>query len=227
MITQKYKKSLLLKLMAAASVAIMTTACSAYTPSRGNVFEENKFQISERIERLELYPQANGLQLNPRDMEAVHRFLRDFGQNGDGQIFMNIPVNQSRNPGAQQAQTIIKSALAQSGFGQANIQTGQYQAGTNIQAPIVVSYRKFSTLIPRCNIMSDLRLNSNNQYYDGFGCAHFANQAAMIGDHRQLLRPYDLSPADPARRSAVYQSYIDGEDPSSANGSRQAITFGN
>lgn len=216
----------LFKIIGAVSILAITAGCSTHIPSHGNVFEENKYQFSERIERLELYPQANGLQLNARDMEAVNRFLRDFGQNGDGQIFMNVPTNQDHSLGVQHAQNIIKTAMAQSGFGAANIQTGQYNAARHTTAPIVVSYRKFSTLIPRCQVNSDLRLSGNNQAYKEFGCAHFANQAALIGDHRQLLRPYDLTPPDPARRSAVYQSYIEGADPSSANGSRQAITFG-
>jgi pilus biogenesis lipoprotein CpaD len=217
----------LLKALCGLSVLTLTAACSTYTPTNGTVFEENKFQISEHIERLELYPQVNGLQLNPRDMEAVNRFLRDFGKNGDGQIFMNIPSNQINGLGAQQAQSVIKTALAQSGFGGANVQTGQYHAPQNAPAPVVVSYRKFATLVPRCNLKTDLRLTGNNQSYDGFGCSHFANQAAMIGDHRQLLEPYALTPPDPTRRSAVYQSYTEGADPSSANGSRQATTFGN
>jgi len=216
----------LTKMLCGAALAALS-ACSTSSPSHGNIFEENKFQVSERIERLELYPQVNGLQLNPRDMEAVNQFLRDFGQNGDGQIFMNIPSNQANGLGVQQAQTLIKTALVQSGFGNANVQTGQYNAPQNAPAPVVVSYRKFSTLVPRCNVMTDLRITGNNQPYVGFGCTHFANQAAMIGDHRQLIEPYALTPPDPTRRSAVYQSYTEGADPSSANGSRQAITFGN
>jgi len=203
------------------------SACSSYTPTRGNVFEENKFQISERIERLELYPRVNGLQLNPRDSEAVNRFLSDFAQNGDGQIFMNIPSNQANGIGAQQAHSLIRGSLTQSGFASANIQTGQYQVPPGVPAPVVVSYRKFSTLIPRCTKTPDLRLSGSNQSPSGFGCAHFANQAAMIGDHRQLLEPAPISPPNSARRSAVYSSYTEGADPSSSDGSRQAITFGN
>ena len=210
-----------------ASVFIGLTACSTATPTHGNVFEENKFQIAERIERLELYPQVNGLQLNPRDKEAVARFLRDFSNNGDGTLFMNVPSNQAGGIGAQQAEDFVKSVLRQSGHSASKVQKGQYQVAQNAPAPVVVSYRKFSTLIPRCNQTGDLRLTGNNQAYLGFGCAHFANQAAMIGDHRQILRPADQTPADSQRRSAVYESYIEGADPSSANGSRQGITFGN
>ena len=203
------------------------SACSSYTPTRGTVFEENKFQISERIERLELYPRVNGLQLNPRDSEAVNRFLSDFVQNGDGQIFMNIPSNQSNGLGAQQAHNLIRTSLSRSGFASANIQTGQYQVPQGVPAPVVVSYRKFSTLIPRCNKTPDLRLSGSNQSPSGFGCSHFANQAAMINDHRQLLEPAATTPPNTARRSAIYNSYTDGTDPSSADGSRQGITFGN
>lgn len=203
------------------------SACSTHTPTHGNVFESNKFQISEQIERLELYPQVNGLQLNPRDSEAVNRFVRDFAANGDGEIFMNVPSNQANGLGAQQAQTVIKTALANSGFRAANIQTGQYQVPRGAPAPVVVSYRKFAILVPQCGIMEDLTLTGNNQAYRGFGCTHYANQAALIGDHRQLLQPFEQTPPDPARRSAVYQAYTEGADPSSANGSRQGATFGN
>ncbi|MEP6343876.1 MAG: CpaD family pilus assembly lipoprotein [Maricaulaceae bacterium] len=209
------------------AVFVGLTACSTATPTHGNVFEENKFQISEQIERLELYPQVNGLQLNPRDQEAVNRFIRDFSRNGDGQIFMNVPSNQTNSIGAQQAQKLINTVLRQSGNGGANVQTGQYQVHQAAPAPVVISYRKFATLIPRCNTKQDFRLTGNNQAYRGFGCSHFANQAALIGDHRQILRPADQTPADATRRSAVYESYIEGADPSSANGSRQGITFGN
>ena len=208
------------------AVFVGLTACSTATPTHGNVFEENKYQIAESIERLELYPQINGLQLNPRDQEAVSRFIRDFSENGDGQIFMNIPSNQAGGIGAQQAEALIQTALRQSGYSAANVQTGRYQVPKSAPAPVVVSYRKFATLIPRCNTKQDLRLTGNNQAYLGFGCAHFANQAALIGDHRQLLAPAELTPPDATRRSAVYNSYIEGADPSSANGSRQGATFG-
>lgn len=209
------------------AVAILgLSACSTSTPTHGNVYEENKFQISEQIERLELYPHINGLQLNPRDTEAVNRFLKDFVQNGDGQIFMNIPSNQANGLGAQQAQSLISSALSQSGFATAKIQTGQYQVPPRAPAPVVVSYRKFATLIPRCDRLEDLRLTGNNQAYTGFGCAHFANQAALVGGYRQLLEASPQTPPDSTRRSAVYRAYTEGSDPSSANGSRQAITFG-
>jgi len=209
------------------SVAVLGfSACSTNGAEHGSVYEDNKFQISEQIERLELYPQVNGLQLNPRDTEAVNRFLSDFVKNGDGQIFMNVPSNQVNGLGARQAQTLIRTALSQSGFATTNIQTGQYQVPPRAPAPVVVSYRKFATLIPRCNVMEDLRFTGNNRAFKGFGCAHFANQAALVGDHRQLLEPAPQTAPDSLRRSAVYQAYTQGVDPSSENGFRQAITFG-
>ena len=224
------KKTSLTSLGTIFCALIMTglPACAGPGAVQSNVYEANKFQISERIERLELYTRENGLQLNPRDNEAVARFVRDFAQNGDGHIFLNVPSNQAGAIGAQQAQALISSALAQVGAG-ASIQTGQYQVPPDAPAPVVVSYRKFATLIPDCGPFEDLRLTGSNRTYKGFGCTHFANQAAMIGDHRQLLEPAAPTPPDATRRSAVYEAYIEGSDPSSSDGSRQGdgSTFGN
>ena len=184
----------------------------------------NKIQIAESIERLELYTRPTGLELSARDQVAVNQFLEAYARQGEGPIYVNIPSSTAQGLGAQPAQAVIRQSLNRAGLPGASVQSGQYQSAYGAPAPVVVSYRTLKTVPKDCRKLGDLRQTFNNMAYNNFGCSHTANLAAMIQDPRQLIQPYEMSVPDSQRRQVIYDKYISGENPASVLPDRQDIT---
>ena len=73
-----------LGILALSTAALTLGACTTYMPSHPPTVERNPIQISESIERLELYARQDGLSLSARDRDAVIGFLQSYGRHGDG-----------------------------------------------------------------------------------------------------------------------------------------------
>jgi len=219
----KIRNRTLINILGVALATVTLTACSTPTASTGPSIFNNKIQVAESIERLELYTRPNGLELSARDQVAVNQFLQSYRQRGDGPIYLNIPANAASGLGVQQAKSLIHQNLASLGLGRAAMQTGQYQTPYGSPAPVVVSYRTLKTVPRDCRHLGDVTDTYTNQPYDNFGCFHSANLAAMIGDPRQLLEPYDMTIPDSQRRQTVYDKYIKGENPASTQPDRQQV----
>lgn len=220
---KKFNRTLT-RLLGAALVAGTVSACATPTASTSPSIFKNKVQIAESIERLELYTRPNGLELSARDQAAVSQFLQAYGHGGNGPLYINVPSSAHAGLGAQQAQALIRQNLSAVGLGRANVQTGQYQSAHGSPAPVVVSYRTLKTIPQDCRQLGDMTDTYNNQPYDNFGCFHTANLAAMIGDPRQLLQPYDMTIPDSQRRQTVYDKYIKGENTASEQPARQQVS---
>jgi len=191
-----------------ASATVILSACTTPSASTGPSVFENKIQVAESIERLELYTRPNGLELSARDQVAVSQFLQNYGHRGNGPLYVNIPNSSGDGLGAQQAQAVIRDSLAGVGLGNAAVQTGQYQTAQGSPAPIVVSYRTLKTVPQDCRYLGNATNTYANQPYDSFGCFHSANLAAMISDPRQLLQPYDMTVPNSQRRQTIYDKYL-------------------
>jgi len=216
-----------INLISLSLLAAGMTACSTPTPSYPPTIFNNKVQVAESIERLELYTRPTGLELSARDQVAVNQFLEAYAQQGEGPLYINVPAISAHGMGSQQAQSIIRQSLSRIGFTQASVQTGQYQSRLGAPAPVVVSYRTLKTIPQDCRNIGDLTNTYNNQPNPNFGCFQTANLAAMIGDPRQLIQPYDMTVSDTQRRQTVYDKYIQGENTASDHPDRQEITVGN
>jgi len=208
-------------------IASTLAACATPTASTGPSVFNNKIQVAESIERLELYTRPNGLELSARDQVAVSQFLQNYGHSGSGPLYVNIPNSSKAGLGTQQAQAVIRQSLVGVGLGNARVETGQYQAAYGSPAPVVVSYRTLKTVPRDCRHQGDTTDTFANQPYDNFGCFHSANLAAMIGDPRQLISPYDMTIPDSQRRQTIYDKYIKGENPASAHPDRQEVSVEN
>lgn len=201
-------------------------ACSTPSPSNGPVTGWSNTQIAETVERLELYARPEGLTLSARDETAVAQFLQAYGRFGDGPLYVNMPSSQGATGGAHQTQRLIKRIMTDIGLSGAPMQSGQYQSAMGQPAPVVVSYRRLKTVPQDCRFAGNMMNTYANQPYGSFGCSHHANLAAMIEDPRQLLEPYQMTPPDMKRRMQVYDKYIIGENPASAQPERQDISAG-
>jgi len=223
---KKYNRTLI-KMTAVAFLTGTLSACAIPTATSPPSIFNNKVQVAESIERLELYTRPNGLELSARDQAAVSQFLQAYGHGGNGPLYVNIPSSAQSGLGAQQAQAMIRQNLSAIGLGRAQVQTGQYQSAQGSPAPVVVSYRTLKTIPQDCRQLGNMVDTYNNQPYDSFGCFHTANLAAMIGDPRQLIEPYDMTAPDSQRRQTIYDKYIAGENPASTQPDRQQVSVEN
>ena len=214
------------KLKSLVSIALFTavlSGCQTPAPSGPPTVFNNKIQIAESIERLELYTRPTGLELSARDQVAVNQFLQSYARRGEGPVYVNVPSATAQGLGSQQALAVIRQSLGQVGLSSAAVQTGQYQTAYGAPAPVVVSYRTLKSVIPDCRQSGDLMNTYANQSYSQFGCSHTANLAAMIQDPRQLIQPYELTAPDSQRRQTIYDKYIEGENPASVQPDRQDV----
>ncbi len=203
-------------------VALSFAACATPEKSGPPLFLKNPIQVTESIERLELYSRPDGMSLSARDQDAVGEFLSEYARFGDGPLYMNMPNRM--NPGVSQTQNLVQGMMGQIGLGGAPMQQGQYQVAHNMPAPVILSYRRLKSVPRDCSITESISGTYTNQTYGNFGCSASANLAAMIEDPRQLIRPYGLAPSDMRRRMTVYDKYIKGENPAADQPERQEVS---
>jgi len=187
------------------------SACAAPARTLKPTDLRNTIKVAESIERLELYTRPNGLELSARDKLAVAQFLDGYGHAGEGPLFVNRPSNAVSGLGTQQAESVIRNLMLQSGLNPSAVQTGQYASYPGSPAPVVVSYRTLRAIPADCREMNNITSTFSNQSTAGFGCFQSANLAAMITDPRQFLEPYAAGQPNAQRRQVVYDKYIQGE----------------
>jgi len=216
------KTSKLINLLSCGAIVLSFVACATPEKSSPPQYLKNKIQVTESVERLELYSRPEGMSLSARDQDALGEFLSLYGQFGDGPLYMNVP-NQ-RSAGISQTTHMVQNMLGQVGLAGAPVQQGQYQARPNQPAPVVLSYRRLKTVARDCSINHLITGTYSNQTHETFGCSANANLAAMIEDPRQLIHPHALAPSDMRRRQTVYDKYIRGENPASEQPGRQEVS---
>lgn len=183
--------------------------------------ERNPIQITESVERLELHSHANGLTLSPRDSAAVGEFVANYRRYGDGPLYMHVPSTLAGGLGVQQAQGLVRQSMSMAGVPHNKISIANYKPYMGGATPVVVSYKRLKADLQDCRSLGDLTRVSGNMPYPEFGCSYHSNLAAMIENPNQFLAPYPMGPPNAERRKAVYDSYIQGENPASAQPDRQ------
>lgn len=217
------KRTSKLKMLLGSGVILLSFgACATPEKSGPPLYLKNPIQVTESVERLELYSRPDGMSLSARDQDAVGEFLNQYARFGDGPLYMNTPNRMT--PGVSQTQNLVQSMMGQMGLRGAAMQQGQYRSAQNAPAPVVLSYRRLKAVPRDCSISEHLTGTYANQTYADFGCSQSANLAAMIEDPRQLIHPYGLAPSDMRRRMTVYDKYIKGENPASALPARQQVS---
>ncbi|WP_017932216.1 CpaD family pilus assembly lipoprotein [Robiginitomaculum antarcticum] len=207
------------------TAAILLPACSTYQASLPPYDELHKVRVAETIERMEIYVRPGGMMLSARDRAALSKFIDGFAQSGGaGGLYINIPNTALGTPAAGQAQAEVQNMMLGAGLGGAPVQTGQYQARSGGDAPIVLSYRRLTTMPMDCTVSTDLMKTYNNQAPYNFGCSAQSNFAVMVNDPTQILDGYGEDPAIAARRTAGVEAYVTGQSPASTQPARQEIS---
>ncbi len=204
--------------------ALIASGCTTYQPSYNPTVLRNKITVTESVERLELYAGTAGLHLSARDEKSVAAFLSQYASSGQGPLYISVPSSGAPNQGAVQAQSIVQDYLGRMGMAGRNMQTGHYKVRGNAVAPVIVSYRRLTTVPIDCSQGASLTHTSNNQPYGNFGCAQTANLAALIDNPMQLLAPYGLDNAYATRRMTVIDKYNAGEVTASDTAETQEVS---
>lgn len=224
---QKLRNSPQFKLVILGGLAtLLLGACTTYHPSEVPTPLRNKITVAETVERLELYAQPSGLNLSARDQDAVSEFVHLYGQYGQGPMYINIPGNAANGMGADQAKSAITARMQSMGIPGSQLQMGKYAADLDAPAPVVVSFRRLTTVPINCEQGAFLTSTSTNQPYGNFGCAQTANLAAMIDNPRQLLSPYPQAPSTMIRRSTVFDNYAIGQPTATTRPEGQSVSSG-
>jgi len=132
------------------AAAVTLSACAAPGPSLAPNHLRNPITVAESIERLELYTRPTGLELSARDKLAVAQFLDGYARSGQGPLYMNRPATAANGLGTRQAETVLRTLMAEGGLNPNSLQSGQYTSAPGVPAPVVVSYSRLRQTDPDC-----------------------------------------------------------------------------
>lgn len=205
--------------VSAAAMALSACVSSTNLPPSA---ARHRIQVAESIERLELYPRADGFEMSSRDRAAMMGFLAAYARSGSGPLYLNAPSGGGHGVGI--ARSHISGALGSLGISQAALQSGSYRTAAGAPAPLVVSYRRLKTLVPDCRRSADLTATGQNAPSPDWGCAFHANIAAMVADPNQFIEPYPMTEPNATRRMVIYDKYIEGTPTAATKPPEQRVS---
>ena len=166
--------------------------------------------VSRQVER-PVTVNTESLELSPEDTAQLDRFVADFLQSGSGAIEISVPAGTARNLALARA-NVIRSHIIARGVRPSEVQVRLSERNTDADAPLTVSYERYSVKLPECgDYSSTMSLDPRNRVSPNFGCSTQRNVAAMVANPADLVRQRNLAPADAERRSLVIQNYQQGK----------------
>jgi pilus assembly protein CpaD len=168
---------------------------------------------------------VSGEKLGDPERAAVKAFATAYEQEGKGKVVISRPSNGPSDVAALRAAADARAVMLAEGVDPINIAEGPYDASGARQAPLLITYTTYETVVPGCPDISsvDIANTSSNSALPSFGCAVNVSLAAMIADPSDLVGKQHLDPSDLKRRSIVLTKYRNGEvtgaaKPAGANG---------
>jgi len=168
---------------------------------------------------------VSGEKLGDTERAAVKAFATAYEQEGKGKVVISRPSNGPSDVAALRAAADARAVMLAEGVDPINIAEGPYDASGARQAPLLITYTTYETVVPGCPDISsvDIANTSSNSALPSFGCAVNVSLAAMIADPSDLVGKQHLDPSDLKRRSIVLTKYRNGEatgaaKPAGANG---------
>ncbi len=169
---------------------------------------------------------VSGEKLGDPERAAVKAFATAYEQEGKGKVVISRPSNGPSDVAAIRAAADARAVMLAEGIDPINIAEGPYDASGARQAPLLITYTTYETVVPGCPDISsvDFADVSSNSALPSFGCAVSVNLAAMIADPSDLVGKQKLDPGgDMKRRTVVLTKYRNGEatgavKPAGANG---------
>lgn len=144
--------------------------------------------------------------LNAQQRDTVIRFAQQAKSNYASVIHVRRPSGGGRSVAVAGA---VERILRKQGVPDSMIVQSTYQGSA--KSPVVVSYVRTYAVTQECgNWDEDLAITFSNSGYANFGCAVQNNAAAMVANPNDLVMPRTQTPADPTRRSTVFNKYREG-----------------
>jgi pilus assembly protein CpaD len=172
-----------------------------------------RIQIIAEPEEIRLAPHPTGMSgTQARALADFHaRWILAEG----GVITVAAPLG-TEGPGAYRVSADARAFLVSQGATPDQVQLVGYDAAGVANAPIVVGFKRYVAIGPRCGEWPSATATGSNQPMSNLGCAVAANMAAQVANPGDLLGARPMDPADAGRRMTVLGKYRAGETTSTA-----------
>ncbi len=159
---------------------------------------------------MDVDPRDNGL--NWSQIGLIETLAAEYKARGHGPLVISYPQNAGNAEAAVAAIAEARTRLYAHGLDWTQIAGGAYEAGGQIQAPVLFSFNRYQAVAPDCpERWNDMTTAPPGRHWPRFGCATAANLAAMIADPRDLETPRSFGAPDTGRRQTVLETYRRGE----------------
>ncbi|MDO9223970.1 MAG: CpaD family pilus assembly protein [Caulobacter sp.] len=209
----------LIRLMSIAA-ALALTACATDSttmagPATPTVLDSwsSRVQVVAQPEEIRLAPHPTGL--SGAQARALAEFQTRWMLADGGAITVAAPVG-TDGPGAYRVSADARAFLVSQGAAPDMVQLVGYDAAGAKDAPVVVGFKRYVAITPRCGDWPQLTRTASNQPMSNLGCAVAANMAAQVANPGDLVAARPMDPADTGRRMTVLGKYRAGETTSSA-----------
>ena len=195
-----------LRYLALAVLGLALTACATGPTERP---EATAMPETVRV-AMDVDPRDNGLSWS--QIALIDNVAGEYKARGHGPLVISYPQNAGNAEAALSAIAEARTRLYAAGLDWTEIAGGAYEAGGQIQAPVLFSFTRYQAMAPDCPERWDDLTNARpGTAWPRFGCATAANLASMISDPRDLVTPRTFGSPDTMRRQMVLDNYREGE----------------
>lgn len=172
-----------------------------------------RVQIVAEPEEIRLAPHPTGM--SGTQARALADFHARWTLAEGGVITVAAPLG-TEGPGAYRVSADARDFLVSQGATPDQVQLVGYDSAGAPGAPIVVGFKRYVAIAPRCGEWSAVTRTASNEPMSNLGCAVSANIAAQVANPGDLLGARPMDPADTGRRMIVLGKYRTGETTSTA-----------
>lgn len=200
---------------ALALTACASTPSTAPGPGTATLLDSwsSRVQVVAQPEEIRLAPHPTGMSGN--QARALAEFHTRWTLAEGGVITVAAPVG-TDGPGAYRVSADARAFLVSQGAAPDMVQLIGYDPAGARDAPIVIGFKRYVAVTPRCGDWPSVTRTASNQPISNLGCAVSANMAAQVANPADLAGARPMDPADAGRRMTVLGKYRAGEVTSTA-----------
>ncbi len=201
----------LMRFVTIAVIGLAVTACATSAPRE----MPRASAVPETVRvAMDVNPADNGL--NWSQIALIETLATEYKARGHGPLVISYPQNAGNAEAAIAAIAEARTRLYAHGLDWQQIAGGAYEAGNQVQAPVLFSFNRYQAVAPDCpEGWPDLVNARPGRAWPSFGCATAANLAAMVSDPRDLETPRTMGAPDTGRRQTVLENYREGASTAS------------
>jgi pilus assembly protein CpaD len=130
-----------------------------------------QIQTEEITAELKIDTYVSGEKLGFLEREAVRNFAEAYMEEGHGSVIISRPGGGTDDGAAMRAAADVRAVMLAEGVDASRIAEGPYDASGARVAPLVVSYRTYDAMVPRCPDFSsvDFAATGTNNALPSFG----------------------------------------------------------